>query len=150
MENSKYEKEIAALRLKRDENRERFFALTKETEKAMQVFRGEVCTEHMITVDDLKEFKLFEIIVVSDKVSFVKYYQDDVKMCFKSYMKPAGRYGLHKHNCKEITKVVKGHLIELHQEHKIYEAGQTVIYDKEVVHEPYCTVESEYDVTFII
>jgi hypothetical protein len=33
---------------------------------------------------------------------------------------------------------------------KIYEAGQTVIYDKATMHEPYCTIESEYDVTFVL
>jgi hypothetical protein len=30
---------------------------------------------------------------------------------------------------------------------KIYEVGQTVIYDSATMHEPYCTIESEYDVT---
>jgi hypothetical protein len=27
--------------------------------------------------------------------------------------------------------------------------GQTVIYDS-AMHEPYCTIESEYDVTFVL
>jgi anti-sigma factor ChrR (cupin superfamily) len=49
-------------------------------------------------------------------------------MCFRTYLEAGGRYSQHKHNCQEIT--IKGHLIEL-DNNKIYEVGQTVIYDKE-------------------
>jgi anti-sigma factor ChrR (cupin superfamily) len=68
-------------------------------------------------------------------------------MCFRTYLEAGGRYSQHKHNCQEITKVIKGHLIELLDNNKIYEVGQTVIYDSATMHEPYCTIESEYDVT---
>jgi hypothetical protein len=50
-------------------------------------------------------------------------------LCFRTYLEAGGRYS-HKHNCQEITKVIKGHLDRL-ANNKIYEVGQTVIYDKE-------------------
>jgi hypothetical protein len=39
-------------------------------------------------------------------------------------------------------KSYKGHLIELLDNNKIYEVGQTVIYDSATMHEPYCTIEN--------
>jgi hypothetical protein len=81
------------------------------------------------------------------KSNVCKYF-DKVKMCFRTYLEAGGRYSQHKHTCQEITKVIKGHLIELLDNNKIYEVGQTVIYDSATMHEPYCTIESEYDVTF--
>jgi hypothetical protein len=40
---------------------------------------------------------------VSEKV--VKYFEDKVKMCFRTYLEAGGRYSQHKHNCQEITKL---------------------------------------------
>jgi hypothetical protein len=50
-------------------------------------------------------------------------------MCFRTYLE-AVEDTVNTSNCQEITKVIKGHLIELLDNNKIYEAGQTVIYDK--------------------
>jgi hypothetical protein len=75
----------------------------------------------------------------------VKYF--DKKKCFRTYLEAGGRYSQHKHNCQEITKVIKGHLIELLDNNKIHEAGQNRYLRQRILHEPYCTIESEYDVT---
>jgi hypothetical protein len=146
---SEYDKEIEALRIERAANREKFHEITKSTEQAMNTFRG-IGTEYMVSSDELKEFQVGYAVRVSEKVTFVKYFEDKVKMCFRTYLEAGGRYSQHKHNCQEITKVIKGHLIELLDNNKIYEVGQTVIYDSATMHEPYCTIESEYDVTFVL
>jgi hypothetical protein len=69
----------------------------------------------------------------------VKYFEDKVKMCFRTYLEQEESTQA---QCQEITKVIKGHLIELLDNNKIYEVGQTVIYDSATMHEPYCTIES--------
>lgn len=147
MENSSYHQQIEALRNERLKTREAFFEITKTAERVMNVLRG-VSTEFMVTIEELKEFKIGQLIKLSSKVSFVKYYEDHLEMRFTTYLEPGGRYGIHKHNCEEITRVVSGHLIELLDDNKIYACGQRVVYKKDILHEPYCTIKSEYDVTF--
>jgi hypothetical protein len=47
-------------------------------------------------------------------------------MCFRTYLEAGGRYSQHKQLPRN-HKSYKGHLIELLDNNKIYEAGQTVI-----------------------
>jgi hypothetical protein len=46
-------------------------------------------------------------------------------MCFRTYLEAGGRYS--QAQLQEITKVIKGHLIELLDNNKIYEVGQTFL-----------------------
>jgi hypothetical protein len=61
-------------------------------------------TEYMVSSDELKEFQVGYAVRVSEKVTFVKYFEDKVKMCFRTYLEAGGRYSQHK-QLQEITKL---------------------------------------------
>jgi quercetin dioxygenase-like cupin family protein len=52
-------------------------------------------------------------LVVTEKVSFVKYFEAEGEMRFKTYLKAGGKYSIHAHDCNEYATVIKGHLIEM-------------------------------------
>lgn len=145
--NSSYLENISALRNEREITRQELSKITKAAERVLGIFNG-IITETMVSVDELRLFKIGEKVNLSVKVFFVKYYEDAHKMKFHTFLKPGGRYGVHEHDCKETTTIVKGHLIELLASNKVYEAGSVITYEPNVLHEPYCTEESQYDVTF--
>jgi hypothetical protein len=57
-------------------------------------------------------------------------------MRFKTYLKAGGKYGIHAHDCNEYATVIKGHLIEMLNNKKVYNEGETVTYLANFLHEP--------------
>ena len=106
-------------------------------------------TEILITFEDLRLFDIGERIAVNDSLNFEKIYQDENKMIFLTHILDGGSFGLHNHNCYEITKILKGNLIERNYGMKVYNEGEQVIYCPNENHRPYATMDSTYEVTFI-
>lgn len=102
----------------------------------------------LITYKDLSLFEIGQRIEVSEDVTFEKIYQDDNRMTFMTYIMDGGGYGVHSHDCYEITTVLKGNLIERNYGMKVYSEGDTVVYSPKEVHKPYATKDSTYEVTF--
>jgi hypothetical protein len=59
-------------------------------------------------------------------------------MCFRTYL--AVEDTVNTSTIAKNHKSYKRALIELLDNNKIYEVGQTVIYDSATMHEPYCTL----------
>jgi|GEM_PF-6274925 len=55
----------------------------------------------------------------------------------------------HFHDCKEVGKVIEGHLIEASENFKLYEVGDTFIFPAYHTHKSTATVKSIYEVEFI-
>jgi hypothetical protein len=47
----------------------------------MNAFRG-IGTEYMVSIEELKQFKTGYNVQLSDKVTFVKYFEDAIKIVF--------------------------------------------------------------------
>lgn len=104
--------------------------------------------EETITYEALKMLEISER-VGSESVEFEKVSEDDCRMVFLTFMMDGGSFGLHKHDCVEIVKVLKGSLIEKTRGYKVYNTGETVIYSAFEEHKPYATENSTYEVTFL-
>ena len=105
--------------------------------------------ETVISYYDLSLFKIGERVEVNEDVSFEKTYQDENRMTFITYMLDGGSFGIHKHDCYEIVRVLKGNLIERHPYLTSYKEGEEVIYSPNKVHKPYASMDSTYEVTFL-
>jgi hypothetical protein len=54
----------------------------------------------MITVEDFKKIPLNEMVLLTSKVSFIKFLK--MKMnCIFTYLQAGGKYGIHSHDCNE-------------------------------------------------
>lgn len=101
-----------------------------------------------ITFQDLELFKIGERIEVNNEVTFEKIFEDKNRMTFLTHMLDGGSFGVHSHDCYEITKVLKGNLIERNYGMNVYLEGQEVVYSPNEIHRPYATMDSTYEVTF--
>ncbi len=104
--------------------------------------------ETVITYNELKLFKIGQRNEVNDGVYFEKTYEDSERMTFLTYMMDGGSFGVHKHNCLEACKIIKGALIEKTRNYTAYGEGQTIYYPANELHTPYATVETLLEVTF--
>jgi quercetin dioxygenase-like cupin family protein len=147
-ENSRdyYLNSINELRIERLDKRIEFGNITNNIEEIMRHLNG-LGEDNMITINEFKDIKLNELILLSTSVSFVKLFQSDNEMHFTTYLKAGGKYGIHQHDCDEHTTVIKGNLVEL-LDGIVYNEGETVIYLAGSKHEPSCTIDSEYFVVF--
>lgn len=130
--------------------KERAKSIVKVSQKIDDIVNGFGNTEEtLITYSDLSLFKVGEKITVNDSVTFEKTYQDDNRITFLSHLLDGGSYGVHKHDCYEITKVLKGNLIERCYGMHVYKEGEQVVYSPYEKHKPYATQDSTYEVTFL-
>ena len=114
-----------------------------------------------ITYNDLMNVKLDVWNVLEGKgIRFMRKYHPEKECFFITEMIPEkgikpnqglmfAEFGLQVHNCKEIGRVIKGHLIELVETGKEYMVGDTFIYPRNFKHKPIATVKSVYEVEFI-
>lgn len=142
-----YDNSIDKLRQERKACRERFAVITEDVENILNSFATDGGSI-MITWSEMASLQMGEAYYVNDKVKFVKMYQDDNKMVFKTYMEAGGCFGLQEHDIDEEVYVDDGHLIEPERGNKIYEKGQTIIYAAFENHKPKAAVVSSYTVTF--
>lgn len=104
--------------------------------------------ETVITYEELKLFKIGQRNEVNEGVYFEKIFEDSETMVFLTYMINGGSFGVHKHDCLESCKIVKGALIEKTRNYTVYGEGQKVYYSAFELHTPYATVETLLEVTF--
>jgi len=102
----------------------------------------------LITFDELKLFELGKRNEGKDGVYFEKTQETENKIVFLTFMIDGSGYGLHAHDCFEITKVIKGILLERTKQ-KSYGEGEMICYAPNEYHRPYAGQESLYEVTFI-
>ncbi len=105
-------------------------------------------SETVITYDELKLFKIGQRNEVNEGVYFEKTYEDSERMTFLTYMSDGGSFGVHKHDCLEACKVIKGAIIEKTRNYTTYKDGQTIYYSANELHTPYATIETLLEVTF--
>jgi quercetin dioxygenase-like cupin family protein len=147
LENSDYNENIMHLRAERIEARAQFEKITNCITETMSILNGK-SDKSMVTIEDFRAVPMNEVVDLTSKVSFIKTFENENEMHFKTYLKAGGKYGVHAHDCDEHTTVVKGHLIELLNERKTYNEGETVTYLANSLHEPSCEIDSEYHVIF--
>lgn len=105
-------------------------------------------TPTMITYEELQTIKVGERISLNENIEFEKFYEDENKMSFYTYMFDGGSWGIHKHNCYERLKVLKGLCIEKQRGLIPISEGEEIIYAPNEVHAPYTRCDSTYEVTF--
>jgi quercetin dioxygenase-like cupin family protein len=146
-ENNNYQDKINRLRAERVEARVEFRTITDTIIETIKGLNGQAKMP-MVTIKQFQDVPLNELVVLSDKVSFVKVLQSENEMHFKTFLKAGGKYGIHAHDCDEYATVIKGHLVELLNHNKVYTEGETVVYLANTLHEPSCQIDSEYYVIF--
>jgi hypothetical protein len=146
-EEKEYKELIAGLREERLSNREKVVKITAELTRAISGLNGGG-NDSMVSIKDFEDLLIGEVVNINEKISIEKYRDTEFEICFKTYVKAGARFGVHQHDAEEHTTVLKGHLIELLDNKKLYSVGETVVYLSEVLHEPSCDVDSEYDVIF--
>jgi hypothetical protein len=146
-EEKEYKDYISTLREERLHNRARVLSITAELSRVMGGLSG-LSSDSMVSMRDFENLLIGEVVNISEDISIEKYKETDFETCFKTYVKAGGVFGVHQHDAEEHTTVLKGHLIELLDNKRLYSVGETVVYLSRVLHEPSCEVDSEYDVTF--
>jgi len=138
------------------EVRNRIDNFLKESQEARSARKERLKTyfaedeETLITYEDLLTYEVGERIEVNEAVTFEKIYQDANRMTFLTHMLDGGGFGMHKHNCYEVTKILKGNLFERSKTGlRVYTEGEEIIYGKNELHKPYATMDSTYEVTFL-
>jgi quercetin dioxygenase-like cupin family protein len=144
-----YKEYIEMLRVERLSKREQVNNLTDELKEIMRSLSGSSTLENkMVSLRGLEKLDIGEKIQISDDIGIQKYKETESEVYFRAFVKAGGKFGVHQHDVDEHTTVVKGHLIELTDNNKMYSVGETVIYLSRVLHEPSCKVDSEYRVIF--
>lgn len=142
-----YKNKIAELRAERRQYQDTVLVITKDVENTLNLFAFDDGVT-MIDWELLRGFVIGETYPVNSKVKFVKYFEDEDEMFFKTYMEAGGTFGLQEHDISEIVKILKGHLIEQERGDKIYEKDEVVVYAPFEKHKPKSFVDSIYDVKF--
>ena len=145
--NNDYDRSIKFLRKERESSRLKFQIITEEVQEVINSLVDDT-NNLLVSIEKLKLFNLNEVVQLTEKVSFVKVLENEKEMHFVSYILEGGKYGIHKHDCEEITKVIKGHLIETQNGNSEYSQGEYVIHYPNTLHEHKANMDSEYYVVF--
>ena len=109
----------------------------------------------MITYDELKSVEFNKWIQVNEGVKFKRVYHPTKPVFFHTEMHPektilkTACFGLQEHDCKEVCRIITGHLIETLESGKMYEKNDVVIYPAFYKHRPASNVYAFYEVEFI-
>lgn len=120
----------------------------KKLEKIIDIFKDEEIKQ-TLQFDHFRFLKVGERVEINDEVSFEKTFEDKNRMVFLTYMMEGGSFGFHEHDCIEVTKILKGNLIEKTRGYRVYREDETIIYAPYEQHRPYATQDSTYEVTFL-
>lgn len=104
--------------------------------------------ESLVTWEQLRQAKIGERNEVNSKVSFEKVDESDNHQRFLTYMEEGGSFGVQKHDCYEVCKIIKGNLIEPLRGYSIYSEGDQILYAPYEKHKPQSSSQSIYEVIF--
>lgn len=153
----------------------RFIKSAKNTKVLQRIFEAEKVVEQklrdygemkakfsadegdgLITYNELLQTKFNTWIDLGNGVRFMRVLHPEKPVYFITVMNPEtspnniAEFGLQWHDCRENCGVLKGHLIDLYDEDKIYKEGDIAHYKAFKKHKPVAKVFSIYEVEFYI
>lgn len=103
----------------------------------------------IVTLHTLRSLELNKWYYADDsKIKYKLIELTDSEAVFITVMEAGAKFAMHKHDGEERGVVVEGHLIDDINHLKLLK-GEEFKYRENQYHEPYCTVKSIYEVTFI-
>lgn len=123
-------------------------------EKITTILTPELITDNKITepigisFNEVKMYQVGKIIEVSDGIYFNTLKSTDTHIQFLTYLMEGAGYYFHYHkDCFELTKVIKGNLIERTKNtDAVILEGESVMYAEGRVHSPLASKESIWEV----
>ena len=132
----------------------RLKVVNEEVEEVLDLYRSKTGAP-IISYEQLSHMEYNLWLNVSKGVRFKRILSETKNLLFYAEMDPSltesghASFSFQKHDCKEYCYILEGELIEVTENGKVYEKGDTVVYPPLYIHKPSAKIKSIYCVEFI-